>query len=261
MIDFSSVQSRNSGHLFARDGVRDSIALVRNAAAHITNRNELSDWVQGPLNRLIPHEKAILGFGQVGYSAVRIDLAHTVGLADGYFAATGPNTQPTVSPVMSKWLQQRVPLTFIPAHFCRAAHGAWHSTVSRHQIKNGVLDANVEYATGQVSFIKLLNVEQSLESGADLLSQCITPMLADIWRRIDAHAHNARVAPLRRTCLPLLTPAEREVQRWLRENKTNWEIGQILGKSEWTVKNHVANMLAKYGAKNRHALAGMIGLV
>ena len=38
---------------------------VRMTAANITNRKQLSAWVQGPLHALIPHQKAILGFGQV----------------------------------------------------------------------------------------------------------------------------------------------------------------------------------------------------
>lgn len=238
----------------------DSIAHVQATAAHITSRNQLSAWVQGPLQTLIPHQKAILGFGQVGYSTLRIDLAHAIGLGEEYFAATNASAQAPVSPVMSKWLQQRAPQTFMPDHFCRTTHGHWHKKVAQHQIENGVLDASVEYATGRLCFIKLLNVERTLESGANLLSQCVTPLLADIWRLIEAYAHVPSVPSIPQVNTPL-TPAEREVYRWLRQRKTNWEIGEILGKSEWTVKNQIAKMLIKYGAKNRHELAGMIGLV
>lgn len=245
-----------SQYLPHRDTMLDSIDYVQLTAAHITNRNQLSAWVQGPLHALIPHQKAILGFGQVGYSTLRIDLAHTVGLAEDYFAAAYANAHTPVSPVMSKWLQQRAPQTFLPDHFCRTTHGHWHNNVAKHQIENGVLDASVEYAVGRLCFIKLFNVERTLESGANLLSQCVTPLLADIWRRIEAHAHSASVPSVRQVSSPL-TPAECEVHRWLRERKTNWEIGQILGKSEWTVKNQIAKMLTKYGVKSRHDLANM----
>ncbi len=232
----------------------DSIAHVKATAAHITNRNQLSAWVQGPLRTLIPHQKAILGFGQVGYSTLRIDLAHAIGLGEEYFAAANANAQTPVSPVMSKWLQQRAPQTFLPDHFCRTAHGHWHKKVAQHQIENGVFDASVEYAAGRPCFIKLLNVERTLESGANLLSQCVTPLLADIWKRIEAYAHSASVPSVRQASA-LLTPAEREVHRWLRQRKTNWEIGQILGKSELTVKTQVQKMLKKTGLESRHALA------
>ncbi|MEO8384146.1 MAG: hypothetical protein ABI583_02805, partial [Betaproteobacteria bacterium] len=138
-----------------RDPVLDSIAHVQATAAHIANRNQLSDWVLGPLHALIPHQKAILGFGQVGYSTIRIDLAHTIGLVEDYFAATHNNTPAPASPVMSKWLQQRVPQTFRPDYFCRTTHGQWHNNITKHQVENGVLDASVEYAAGRLCFVKL----------------------------------------------------------------------------------------------------------
>ncbi|MCY7388492.1 MAG: helix-turn-helix transcriptional regulator, partial [Burkholderiales bacterium] len=149
---------------------------------------------------------------------------------------------------------QRTPQTFLPTQFCRTTHGHWHNNVAQHQIENGVFDASVEYAAGRLCFIKLLNVEHTLESGANLLSQCVTPLLADIWRQIEENAHNASV-PAVRQASTLLTPAEREVHRWLRQRKTNWEIGKILGKSELTVKTQVQKMLKKTGLESRHALA------
>jgi DNA-binding NarL/FixJ family response regulator len=49
--------------------------------------------------------------------------------------------------------------------------------------------------------------------------------------------------------------AEHKVLSLLCEGKTNVEIGLLLCRSEWTIKNHVANMLRTSGAKNRHELA------
>ncbi|WP_447973005.1 LuxR family transcriptional regulator [Nitrospira sp. Kam-Ns4a] len=42
---------------------------------------------------------------------------------------------------------------------------------------------------------------------------------------------------------PVLTKREREVLEWMKEGKTNWEIGRILGISERTVRFHVGNIL------------------
>jgi len=38
---------------------------------------------------------------------------------------------------------------------------------------------------------------------------------------------------------------ETEVLRWLCSGKSNWEIGKILGLSQYTVKNHVSKILKK----------------
>ena len=53
----------------------------------------------------------------------------------------------------------------------------------------------------------------------------------------------------------VLTPAEWNVLRHLREGLTNAEIAVRLGISPDGVKYHVSNMLAKSGAPDRHALA------
>lgn len=63
---------------------------------------------------------------------------------------------------------------------------------------------------------------------------------------------------------PYLTPKEIEILNWVREGKTNWEIAQIQGVSERTVKFHVRNILQKLGANSRaHAvsIALELGLV
>jgi LuxR family transcriptional regulator, quorum-sensing system regulator CviR len=53
----------------------------------------------------------------------------------------------------------------------------------------------------------------------------------------------------------VLTPMELEVLKWLKEGKSNWEISNILNKSERTIKFHVNNIIAKLGALNRtHAV-------
>ena len=49
----------------------------------------------------------------------------------------------------------------------------------------------------------------------------------------------------------VLTPREKEVLHWLREGKTNWEIGRILTVGDETVKSHVQKVLVKLKVNNR----------
>ncbi len=48
-----------------------------------------------------------------------------------------------------------------------------------------------------------------------------------------------------------LTPKEIEILRWVQEGKTNEEIGRLLGKSQWTAKNHLKNIMRKLNVKSR----------
>ena len=244
-------------NLQGRNSLIEASHQVTQAAAAIFNRNQLTAWVRGPLRRLIPHEKALLGFGQIGYATVPIDLVHAVDLDENYFAAAHTHTRHLPSPVMAKWLKMREPQIILPAGFCRATHDFWLNNLDQHQIGNGVFDASVEGASGRMCFIKLFNVWQSLEGGANMLERYVTPLLADIWKRIDAHQARASQSVRDRAAFASMTPKEREVYRWLCEGKSNWEIGRILNKSEWTVKNQVSKILHQTGASTRYQLANM----
>jgi DNA-binding CsgD family transcriptional regulator len=50
---------------------------------------------------------------------------------------------------------------------------------------------------------------------------------------------------------PALSARETEVMEWVANGKTNAEIGQILGISPYTVKNHMVSIFIKLGASNR----------
>jgi DNA-binding CsgD family transcriptional regulator len=48
-----------------------------------------------------------------------------------------------------------------------------------------------------------------------------------------------------------ITEREKEILRWVRDGKSNQQIGEVLGISALTVKNHVQKILRKLGAANR----------
>jgi transcriptional regulator EpsA len=56
--------------------------------------------------------------------------------------------------------------------------------------------------------------------------------------------------------VPRITPRELQILSWVREGKSNQQIGEELLISPLTVKNHIQKILRKLGASNRaHALA------
>ena len=60
--------------------------------------------------------------------------------------------------------------------------------------------------------------------------------------------------PARSLAAPL-TDRERGILHWLRQSKSNWEIGTILGISHHTVRHHLENIFSKLGVANRMAAA------
>jgi len=57
--------------------------------------------------------------------------------------------------------------------------------------------------------------------------------------------------------LSILSSREAEISRWVARGKTNWEIGQILGISDKTVKTHMQNILGKLKASSRAQIAAL----
>lgn len=57
--------------------------------------------------------------------------------------------------------------------------------------------------------------------------------------------------------ISVLSSREAEISLWVARGKTNWEIGQILGISEKTVKTHVQNILYKLRASRRTQVAAL----
>ena len=135
----------------------------------------------------------------------------------------------------------------------------WRDNLKQYQIENGVMDASIDCISGRVCFITLFNIGAISESAANMLRQCVTPLLADIWTRIDTHFFD--VPASKRTSDerndPSLSPAERDILPWIRAGKTNWEIALFLGKSRYTIKNQVASILHKTGTHSRHHLVGV----
>ena len=58
--------------------------------------------------------------------------------------------------------------------------------------------------------------------------------------------------------LGLLTPRECEIMHWVKQGKSNWEVAQILGCVEQTVKKHLQHVYRKLGVENRMAAANCL---
>ncbi len=84
------------------------------------------------------------------------------------------------------------------------------------------------------------------------LFSCLTKMQA----RLDAEPSRPHVS----SNICLLSPRELTVLRWMKEGKTNWEIAQILGLSERTVRFHVGGIFEKLDVTSRtQAVARALG--
>ena len=60
-----------------------------------------------------------------------------------------------------------------------------------------------------------------------------------------------RDAPATEQCVKELSPREVTILNWIKNGKTNWEVGQILGVTERTVRFHLASIFSKLDVTSR----------
>jgi DNA-binding CsgD family transcriptional regulator len=233
--------------------VREEALKLSSLAGHVHTREQLCEWVSGPLRRAVPHQHALLLSGRCHSLGVKLNDFIEVNLPDTYLGALQSQADEIDSPLLERWCLQRK-LMFLSAEEISAYQQTrWGDNFLSHGLRSVLIDGWVDQSAQTVTLLKLYNCHPEAVAPMTLLREVIGVALASMWTRI------AQVEALTRTdklkIIAALSPAEKEVVHWLKLGKTNAEIAQILGKSEHTVKTQVHKTLMKTGAVNRTALA------
>lgn len=61
----------------------------------------------------------------------------------------------------------------------------------------------------------------------------------------------SKLPPSADTCVTTLSPREVTILNWMKDGKTNWEIGQIIGMTERTVRFHIESIFSKLDVSSR----------
>ncbi len=100
------------------------------------------------------------------------------------------------------------------------------------------------YLLKDVSLENLVSAIESVHQGEKLIQPALTERLIQGLDTIKTEFQAPQV-------IEKLTPKELEVIRLMASGCSNKEIAQALNKSEGTIKNHVSNLLAKLGVRDR----------
>jgi transcriptional regulator EpsA len=220
-------------------------------------------WAKGPLQDVLPHESlacAVVASQPQGLALRRVlqqnwpaGYVNALTLSDGRFR----------SPVIGRWWQERTPQIVLDAQAERLNDPIWsdvfHDMGLRNMVAHGVLDWDGRSAT----YFCFSRMPGQVGSTQACVLRLLTPHMTMALRRvlIKPPADTASNEP---SWLPRLTERERVVLHWMRQGKTNWEIAQICGRSEHTIKNQVESVRQKLHVSNRAqacALAGDVPLI
>lgn len=223
------------------------------AALPVQERRQFFLWSQGPLQALLPHQLMVcLQFGPDD-ALQHIESLHSV--------------------VLNNALLQRVcdpqdGLALRLARACRAAQllpawldasgsaGAGVAPLAAYlgELRDLGLDNFMVHGNGrtggQDTVFLLFNLPQRPGNRLGYFFSLLLPTLHLTLLRLNQW--QARAGTLARP----VSAREREILYWVREGKSNEEIGLILGISGLTVKNHLQRLYRLLGVSNRtHAIA------
>lgn len=112
------------------------------------------------------------------------------------------------------------------------------------QVLEGIRAGAKGYLLKDVSLEHLIQAIESVAAGETMIQPGITEALL---KGLSGHTPEFESSDLPEP----LSPKEKEVIRLMAGGYSNREISQSLNKSEGTIKNHVSNILAKLGVRDR----------
>ena len=245
---------------------------VMEGAPHVCRRHQFFVWSQGDLQRWLPHHVALCGAYDRELRALSFDLFNSLPMpADIIMGLLDPQSA-LVQLALLAWqrAQQRptrVGIPFSPDGQAGMLACRLHDAGYREMLVHGTT------RPGRSDELESLFVLMRHEAGYDdvalaslgMLLPCLhltyqrvavtERLLSSPTRDAPPGMEFGLSAPLMR--VPMITDREREILRWVRDGLSNQQIGEQLGISALTVKNHVQKILRKLGASNRAQAVAM----
>lgn len=120
------------------------------------------------------------------------------------------------------------------------------STARRFGLCDGITTGSVDQACGVATFC-------SFASDEALDGKRLVPLVEYLGYYIHMALMKSapKAAPQTERCVKELTSREVTILNWMKNGKTNWEIGKILGVSERTVRFHIESIFSKLEVTSR----------
>jgi transcriptional regulator EpsA len=243
----------------------DRLLVNIEASVKVHKRSDFFSWVQGILQALIAHEVLLCGLPDPGQPGLRFDWVGSFpvgrsGLQDLHRSDGG-----LLHGLQAAWERaERVPVTVTKepstTNLGRGRHPLARE-LYRLELDNALVHGLPGIDGRPAAFFVFCNLPPVDLPRAARMLELLLPCLHAAWLRANCGSAGPDDAQLSESNNKLTT-REREVLNWVERGKSNGEIGQILGISPLTVKNHVQKILRKLDVRNRaQAVAKTIALM
>ncbi len=227
----------------------------------IRSHFDLFMWLGGGLQRFLPHDILVAAWGDFQSGALHIDIISPM---------TGVRTDDTnvraAAPLMSDMFQrwqagQKAPYAIhVGSNGFDLPNGYASSPLGRalQQMQATVVHGITDHR-GQYDCIYAIFSKQALQASGRYAVGVLLPYIDSALRQVmhtpadipDSQPAALAASASARTSGTPMSERERQIMRWVRQGKTNGEIGTILDISAFTVKNHMQRIFKKLDVYNR----------
>ena len=231
------IKDRRDAEFF--DVIRSSLA--------IKTAEQFRAWTQGDLQRIFPHGMMISVIGMIENVGARIQQIINCNFPPEYIQSLQLSCGLTTSPIIAQWNSTKRPVLFEMAE--QHTKSEWLENFVRFGLQNMAAHGQCDLHSRTTSYFTFCKIPGKLTPRhEDLLDMLVPHLHAALTRALNGDKHESLTA---KTMLPVFTQREHEILEWLSAGKTNWEIAQVLGISDNTVKHHVQHILTKLNASTR----------
>ncbi len=240
------LSDEESGHL----------ARILIASNRVMLRHHFFNWVQGPVQSLIPHEILLCGVADDNGTLLHERFTACRYFKDEHFYRVVHPGSGLIGQLSQEWQVARQP-RLITALLGEADD--WQTRLAELELKN-IAFHGMGWLDGQIKgYACFSRVQGPLNTQFALYLDILLPHLIATLVRV--LANEASFHPDGKPSVGIITPREMEVLSWVRDGKTNDEIAAILGLSMLTVKNHLRHAMKKLVVRSRgQAVAKAIAL-
>ncbi|TDP64076.1 XrtB/PEP-CTERM-associated transcriptional regulator EpsA [Roseateles toxinivorans] len=242
-----------------RSSHAEAIVRVVETAIDVGRRYQFFVWTQSHLQVLLPHKLAVCGAYQRARRELHFEVFNSVSLPEPVLGSLVDGRGPLLQYLAGSWIDKRgKSLAIDVAALDVQVFGKLRDDLLAAGL--GELLVHGVSRPQRPSEIESLFIFASpgLCSSAEqrMYLDLLLPHLHSTWLRVQAVEREmkempAAMHPVQGLTRALITERERQILSWVREGMSNQQIGEVLGISPLTVKNHVQKILRKLGANNR----------
>ena len=238
------------------DREREFLVRAIESAIHVRKRHQFFLWAQGQFHGVLSHEILVcLRLGSHG-EVLQLECFHgTVLDGEDYDRLCNPSNGLAVM-FARKCCESG---SLMLSANAESNHSELVAGLVSCGLKNA-LACGTEAIQGSSAVYVLFDLDQTPARRHAYFLELLMPHLQMATMRLGENPHPDPTAPLGAST-PLVTDREVEILRLVQQGKSNHEIGEILGISPLTVKNHVQKIYRKLNVQNRaHAVSRGISL-